>query len=108
MSAEIHVGDIGARFQATIKDETGAVVDVSTAVTLEMVFSKPNETPILKTAEHLTDGTDGVIYYDSVDGDLDQAGGWRVQGYAALDADHVFHSDIHVFRVYPNLPRPTP
>lgn len=106
MTAEIHVDDIGTRFEATIKDETGAVVDVSAAVTLEMVFSKPDETAVVKTALKLTDGTDGVIYYDTIDGDTDQAGSWRVQGYAALDADHVYHSDIHVFRVYPNLPRP--
>lgn len=106
MTAEIHVNDIGTRFQATIKDETVAVVDVSSATTLEMVFNKPDGTPVVKTAELLAGGTDGVIYYDTIASDLDQTDSWRVQGYAALDADHIYHSDIHVFRVYPNLPRP--
>lgn len=105
MSAEIHVGDVGTVFQATIKDEAGAVVDVSTASTLELVFNKPDETPVVKTAVHVSDGVDGQIKYISIAADIDQAGSWRVQGYAEIGTA-VFHSDVHVFKVHPNLPRP--
>lgn len=105
MSATVHVDDIGTVFKATIKDEDGVVVDVSGASTMGLVFNQPDGTPVYKTAVHATDGTDGVIQYTTVAGDIDQAGNWRVQGYVAI-ATSEFHSDVHAFRVHSNLPLP--
>lgn len=105
MSATIHVDDIGTVFKATIKDEDGVVVDVSAASTMELVYRKPDGTAVVQTAVHTTDGTDGVIQYTTVDGDMDTEGEWRVQGFVVI-ATSEFHSDVHRFRVYPNLARP--
>lgn len=105
MSAQIHVDDVGTVFKATIKDEDGAIVNVSTASTKEMVFHKPDGTPVVKTAVFATDGTDGVIKYVTVTDDTDQDGDWQVQGYVVIGTA-IFHSDIHVFKVFPNLSRP--
>ncbi len=105
MSAEIHVGDIGTSFEATIKDETGAIVSLVGAVTLQMIFTKPpGSTPnkVVKTALLVTDGTDGKIKYTVVADDLNRKGTWRVQGYVKL-SNGEWYSDIHVFDVRPNL-----
>jgi hypothetical protein len=99
------VDDIGTVFKATIKDEDGVVVDVSGAGTLELVFRKPDGTAVVKTAVFTTDGEDGVIQYITIADDMDTEGEWRVQGYVKI-ATSEFHSDVHRFRVYPNLSRP--
>lgn len=105
MSAEIHLGDVGTVFTATILDENGAAVDVSSASELTLVYNKPDGTAIERTAVLVNDGTDGMISYTTIALDIDQVGTWRVQGYVAIGTSE-FYSDVHVFRVYPNLTRP--
>lgn len=105
MSATIHVDDIGTVFKATILDEDSVVVDVSGATTMELVFRKPDGTAVVQTAVHTTDGEDGVIQYTTIADDIDSDGEWRVQGYVKISTSE-FHSDVHRFRVYPNLERP--
>lgn len=95
--AEIHLDDIGTRFTVTIMDDD-EVVDLSSYTTKQIILSKPSGEKLTKTATFLTDGTDGVIYYDSISGDLDEVGLWRIQ--AILDT---FHSNISTFKVYRNL-----
>ena len=103
MAASIHVGDTPT-FEATLKDEDGAIVDVSSASVMQMVFNKPDGTAVVKDAALSTDGTDGKIKYESTNTDIDQVGHWQVQGYAKVGSDEN-NSDIHAFEVYPNLPR---
>jgi len=81
MTTYIHEGDIGTIFRLTIVDTSGNVIDVSSATTMYLYFQKPDGTNVQKTAEFYTDGTDGIIQYTSVDGDIDATGNWQVQGY---------------------------
>lgn len=98
---EVHLNDIGTRFLVTIKDGNN-VVDLSEATTLNLIFQKPDGTNLTKTATLYTDGTDGKVYYLTVDGDLSVIGIWRLQGFAGFD-DGSFYSDVYTFRVYRNL-----
>src|SRR5258706_9166331 len=81
MSAKVHVGDVGTVFEATIKDQDGAIVDVSTAAVRQMRFKKPDGTLLTKTAVLVNTGTDGKVKYTAIAGDIDQAGEWFTDGY---------------------------
>ncbi len=53
------------------------MVDLSAFTTYQMILQKPDKSEVTKTAVLFTDGTDGIIYYDTVAGDLDQSGTWK-------------------------------
>jgi hypothetical protein len=101
MAAEIHVGDIGTRFTATIVDADGAPVNVASA-TLTMVFQKPNGAVVTRVPALVTTGVDGKIVYTTIANDLDVAGPWQVQAYAVMAAGS-WHTDVHRFPVSSNL-----
>jgi len=91
---EIHEGDIGVEFEATITD--GGAVDVSANTLMELWFKRPNGTALQKTAVFKTDGTDGIIKCTTVSGDLSSQGAWGIQAKIQLSGD-TFHSDITNF-----------
>jgi hypothetical protein len=101
MACEIHVNDVGTRFLATIKD-CDQVVSVSGAPYVTFIFKKPDDSTVSRNATLYTNGTDGKIYYDTVSGDLDQAGLYKLQGQVAL-ASGTFYTDIYNFKVHCNL-----
>jgi len=101
MPSEIHVNDIGTRFLATIQDN-GDIVDVSNASIINMIIKKPDDEVVHKTANLLTDGTDGKIYYDTIAGDLDEAGQYKLQGRVSLPSG-TYYTDIYTFHVHCNL-----
>jgi hypothetical protein len=102
MSAnEIHLNDIGTVFQVTVSDGTSAY-DISGATTKQIIFKKPDHTLVTKDAEFVTDGTDGVIKYTTVDGDLNIPGKWALQAYLVTPGG-TWKTDIGTFRVYDNL-----
>jgi hypothetical protein len=101
MASEIHLNDIGTRFLATIKDN-GTVVSVSGAPYINFIFKKPDDSSFNRTANIYTNGLDGKIYYDTVAGDLDQAGLYKLQGKVVL-VNGTFYTDIYTFQVYNNL-----
>lgn len=101
MSQQIHVNDIGTEFRIIITDEDN-VVDLSSATVLHIIFRKPDSTSITVDANLYTDGTDGTIYYNVVDGDLDQSGIYKIQGYVEIGAG-AFYSSTGSFKVNCNL-----
>lgn len=106
MANEIHKGDIGTIFRITLMDGE-VIMDVSSATSMSIKFSKPKATPtavaevVVKTAVFETDGTDGVIQYATILGDLDTLGKWGIQGYVELPAWQG-HSDKGTFKVFDN------
>lgn len=102
MSAEIHVGDVGTIFEATVKDEDGAIVNISAATTLHMVFRRPNRHAVTKAATLSSSGVDGKMRYVAQVDDLDAAGLWSLQGFVVLP-DGAWHSDKTSFVVHANL-----
>ena len=61
--------DIGTVFEVTVKDN-GIVVDVSSVSVKQIKFLKPDGTIDTQTAAFKTNGTDGIIIYTAISGDL--------------------------------------
>ena len=100
---EIHYNDVGSPLRVTLSDsQTGAVVDISDAVTLQIILQKPDGTTLTKTAVFVTDGTNGQLQYVTVDGDLNAVGNWQLQVYY-VGASGSWKSNMAKFRVWENL-----
>lgn len=101
---EIRENDIGVVFEVEIRDNSNTVVDISTSETgtRNFIFTKPNDTSITRSGTFTNTGTDGLLRYVSVDGDLTPKGIWHYQ-IDLLKADGHWRSDTVKFRVYRNL-----
>jgi len=101
-----HVNDIGTRFRVTVNDtdSTGGttVANISTASTKTFIFGRPDGSTFNKTAVFVTDGSDGLLEYATVDGDLNVAGTWSLQVYVVTSAGS-HYSNIGNFKVFDNL-----
>ncbi len=100
--ADIRLNDVGTLFKATIVDENDAIVDISSATIMEFIFLKPNKTTLTTTATLYTDGTDGIMKYATVAGDIDQSGSFKVQGHVVLSTGE-WRTSILSFQVGCNL-----
>lgn len=93
-------------FVATIIDGCdGPVVDISLATEMKMRFQKPASaggTAFERDCLHVSDGTDGKIYYKTVSTDLDAKGTWKRQCRVVTPNGEYF-SDIQSFVVYKNI-----
>ena len=98
---EIHLDDVGTRFEVTIKDD-GVVVDISAASVKEIIFKRQNGSLLTKSASFTTDGTDGRIDYTTVSGDLTQVGIWNIQAKITLGSG-TWRSEVEEFEVFDNL-----
>jgi hypothetical protein len=103
---KIRVHDAGAQFRLTIKngDETA---DVSSVETKSLTFTKPDRSTLQRDARFYTDGSDGIIAYTTVDGDLDTEGDWSVQAFVDFGKSQ-FESEVHSFVVHEPAPTPPP
>jgi len=101
MAEEVHVGDIGLQFRITISD-SGTVVDLSSATTKQMIFLKPDGSRLVKDADLYTDGTDGIITYNTTSGDIDVIGRWLLQCYIVIGTNQ-WHTAKTSFQVYRNI-----
>lgn len=101
MSSEIHVNDIGTRFLATITDD-GGIVNISNNSNISITIKKPSDQIIYRVGTLYTNGADGKIYYDTVAGDLDEAGLYKLQCRVSLPSG-TYYTDIYSFKVFCNL-----
>ncbi len=102
MCTDIHVNDFGVVFQATVKDEEDAVVNISGSTSLLLRFKSPDSTLYSKSASISTDGTDGVMEYTAESGLFNVSGQWQVQGYVLLP-DGQWSTSVTQFFVQKNL-----
>lgn len=98
---EIHVGDIGTRFEVTLKDGD-TVLDISAASKMQIWFGRPTSNALKKDANFVTGGTDGKLEYYSVADDLNEAGEWFIQAYVEFGSGK-WHSDAIPFDVHENV-----
>lgn len=104
MSAEIHKYDIGTAFTITVYDENDTVVNVSGALTKDILFTKPDNTVLTKSATLVNNGESGVMQYVTQSGDLDTVGIWKIQGHIEFNSSsYNLYTNIASFRVYDNL-----
>src|SRR3990167_532392 len=97
LNNEIHKGDVGTKFLSTIQDND-VIVDISGAISKQLLFQKPDGTNITQTALFDTNGTDGKIYYTTASGDLNVIGRWSIQSKIVL-AGGTWISDRYKFQV---------
>lgn len=98
----IQVGAIGFLIKLEIR-KAYEIEDLSTATTLLIKIQKPDDTVLTVSGTLLTDGTDGLVFYRTVEGDLDQAGTYHAQAYI-VKPDFTGFSSPEPFTVYANLP----
>lgn len=101
MSSEIHVGDIGTQLIVTVYDD-GVIVDISAASALTITLKKPNGVSYNKIGTLYTNGTDGKMYYVSVDGDFNEPGNYKIQGKITL-AGGTYYTSVGSFKVHCNI-----
>lgn len=103
MSCQIHEYDIGTRFSITVQDCDNPV-DISNASYRQLTFRKPSDTLVVKIASILNDGSaaSGYMYYDTIAGDLDEVGMWKMQAKIALPSG-TYYTDVYSFKVHCNL-----
>ena len=102
--SDIFEGDGGVEFLAEVHDENDAAKDISSAVTTNFLFQKPDGSVLTVDASFKTDGTDGKLSYTTTNNDLDQIGLWRWQAYIEFgDGTHKYTS-IDRFKVKDAIP----
>jgi hypothetical protein len=102
----IQVGASGVRFVLEVRDQSGAIVDLSTAITLNVIFrAGPTGTPITLPGALLTDGSDGKFSVTTGEpSELDVAHEcWQYQGEINVPGIYVGRTEVRTFPVKPNL-----
>ena len=104
MASEIHKDDVGTRFLITVKDD-GSLVNisgVSGGSVHQVSFRKPSDTIVERNATLQDYGISGVMFYDSVAGDLDEAGVYKLQAKVIIPSG-TYYTDIYTFKVHSNI-----
>jgi hypothetical protein len=82
--------------------------DISSFTTHDLIFQKPDRTVVVKTAEFFTDGSDGLLVYTTINGDLVPGGLFEVQSHLAnADGSIDETTEVAIFHCNRNIPRPT-
>lgn len=100
----IQVGAVDLLIELEIKNGHKAL-DISAATTKNIILEKPDDTIITAPGTFTTDGKDGLLYYLTVAGDLDQAGIYNAQAYLVLPGFTGYSTPVS-FQVYANIPLP--
>ena len=97
----VHKGDVGTPIVLElISNKTNLVIDVSGSTAISFLFEKPSGDTMLRVGSLYTDGTDGMIEYVTVDGDVDEEGKWEAEGYVVTPTRKFFTKKT-VISVYP-------
>lgn len=97
MTEVVYDDDEGTTFEITVTED-GVALDVSTSSVKQIRFRMPDNSVLTKTALFKTDGTDGIIKYTTVAGDIDQVGTWGIQAYVEIGSGK-WSSQIERFEV---------
>jgi hypothetical protein len=104
MPSEIHQNDIGTRFLITIKDD-GNLVNISGvdgSSVHQVNIRKPSDVVINRNATLQDFGISGVMFYDTIAGDLDEAGFYKLQAKVVIPSGTYF-TDVYTFKVHSNI-----
>lgn len=102
----IQLGAIGVVFVFTVRDQSGAIVNLSTATTLDAKFrAGPKGATKTFGGVLTTDGTDGKFQYvTAAASDLDVAHEcWQRQGDVVVPGLYTGGTEVKTFPVKPNL-----
>lgn len=103
---EVQKNDVGRVLVVEFLDESGNVIDISSATTKQIVFRKPGGALLTKSGTFHTDGTDGLLNYTTAKPggvyDMDTIGRWQIQGYVVIGTNEL-RTNIGFFEVAGNL-----
>lgn len=94
--------DVGLQLIYQFVDVDGNPINIAAAQGLTLKLGYPDGTSADKTATLLTDGTDGKIYYITLNGDLNQFGSYKVQGKFSSSGKAYSGQEVPL-QVYPNV-----
>jgi hypothetical protein len=97
----IQVNAVGLSIELELREGYGSY-NASSATVKKIIIKKPNGDIVSKDAEFVNDGSNGLIRYKTVLGDLNQAGIYSVQAYVETSF-FAGYSTITSFQVYSNL-----
>lgn len=90
------LNDIGLAIRLRVKDNDGVVVDLSSATVKKYYIKKPDRTETSVTTSLYTDGTDGILSYATVLGDLDQVGIYEIEAYLEFGSNKYTSSTARI------------
>ena len=93
--------DVGTVITVTVT-EGGVAKDISSATEKLFFFRDPNGDEVQKTAQWVTDGSDGQLKYTTIANDLDVAGTWWIQAKITTPSA-TFRTEIGTFEVGENI-----
>ena len=103
----LHKGDVGTPIVLTLlSHKTNAAIDVSAAIEISFLFEKPSGDTMQKAGSFYTDGSDGMIKYVTVEGDIDEDGKWEMEGYVVIALTKKFFTRKTTLIVYPVIEVP--
>ncbi len=100
-----HACNSGIQILVYVLDQLANQANISAASSLRFRFLRPDGTTFNRTANFLTNGADGGIYYLVTDTDFVQAGAWQVQASFVLAGDQKT-TNWGPFLVSPNIVAP--
>lgn len=91
---KIYTFDIGTRLRTTLG------VDLAGYDTIEYKINKPSGSVLTKPLGPPEDEANGIVYYDTVLNDLDEAGTYDIQVQVVFLSGKQFESETQYFVVY--------
>lgn len=98
----IQVGAIGLAIHYEVREGYN-VLNVSSASAITVYIERPDHTLVTSSGSFLTDGTDGIIVYNTTGTDISQDGDYKTQLYFEIPT-FKGRTTVTTFHVYPNLP----
>lgn len=103
---QLYIGDTGTSIEFLVKECNDTdpdnpfeeVVNISSATAMRITFLKPDDTTLIKNmpdVDFITDGSDGLLHYLTIDTDLDQEGNWKAQAKITLPTGSWYSSPIN-------------
>jgi hypothetical protein len=105
MAGQLRKDDVGSIIRVRVI-ENNKPLDASTATVKTMKLQRPSGSVIEAAATFETDGKDGIIVYQTVEGDLTESGPWTGQVFLQSTGGH-WHTEPFNFVVGDNLASPT-
>lgn len=97
-----HVGDVGFTFYVTIT-ENGQPFNLALATSVSLKFQRTDLTTYTVVPTLIGGGTGGQCYYQSLTGQLNQAGQYKLQPIVTFAGGLVFYCDTITFVTLPSL-----
>lgn len=90
---KIYKFDIGTRLRTTLS------VDLAGYSSIDYKIKKPSGNTLTKTCT-IEDQANGIVYYDTIDGDLDEIGTYLIQVQVVFTGGNQNESETQNFEVY--------